>query len=258
MTDKLDLLIKYTRAGFKIFPVHNPVKNGCSCPQGRACVSIGKHPRTKQGVLDATSEQEAIYNWHSRWPEANWGIATGEASGVIVLDVDIKSNGPESLKKFRIPVTPTVITGSGGLHYYFRYPGFEVKNSSNKIGPGLDIRGLNGYVVLPPSLHESGGIYEWKIKPKDVGGFRDIPKDLLSKIRKAKSRKLTADEDGLIENGQRNDMLVATAGWMRGRGFNSRAVGVALQAINAEACEKPLREEEIFKIVKSSERWSKN
>lgn len=34
-----------------------------------------------------------------------------------------------------------------------------MRNSAGKLGPGLDVRGEGGYVVVPPSRTE--GVYEW-------------------------------------------------------------------------------------------------
>ncbi|MGH3848191.1 MAG: bifunctional DNA primase/polymerase, partial [Pseudonocardiaceae bacterium] len=48
----------------------------------------------------------------------------------------------------------------GGRHLYFRHPGCAIPNDAGRrLGPGLDIRGDGGYVIAPPSRHESGGRY---------------------------------------------------------------------------------------------------
>ena len=51
-------------------------------------------------------------------------------------------------------------TGGGGIHVFFRYPGStEIRNSAGLLGPGLDVRGEGGYIVVPPSRTQ--GPYEW-------------------------------------------------------------------------------------------------
>jgi len=82
-------------------------------------------------------------------------------SGIFVLDVDPSGGGWESLATLvqehdPLPETYTVTTGSGGQHYYFLMPDFDVRNSAGKLGPGLDTRGDGGQVVAPPSVSAKG------------------------------------------------------------------------------------------------------
>jgi hypothetical protein len=92
-------------------------------------------------------------------------IPTGKKSGVVVLDVDVDDGGPESLAKLEhagapTPKTARARTGGGGIHVFFRYPrGTEIRNSAGLLGPGLDVRGEGGYVVVPPSRTQS--YYQW-------------------------------------------------------------------------------------------------
>jgi hypothetical protein len=48
----------------------------------------GKLPRTEHGFQDASTDTDTVISWWQRWPDANIGIATGTASGLVVLDVD--------------------------------------------------------------------------------------------------------------------------------------------------------------------------
>lgn len=163
---KLGAALYYIRRGWPIFPVYEPGDDGkCSCGNPQ-CEHPAKHPRTRHGVLDATTNEAQIRNWWGRWPEANLGLATGARSGVIVLDVDVRHGGDKSIAEIeriegQIIKTRESLTGGGGRHLFFLHPGTPVKN---KIGimPGLDIRGDNGYVLLPPSVHISGRVYIWK------------------------------------------------------------------------------------------------
>lgn len=47
-----------------------------------------KAPATKHGFKDATTDSKQIAAWWEGWPEQNIGVATGEVSGIWVLDVD--------------------------------------------------------------------------------------------------------------------------------------------------------------------------
>jgi hypothetical protein len=113
-----------------------------------------KRPFTPRGFHDASRDPEIIKRWWRQWPAALIGMPTGEPSGVVVLDIDIKrpeANGFDSLEDLGIvlPATPMVHTASGGLHVYFKNPERELKCSAGLIGPGLDCRATGGYVVIP-------------------------------------------------------------------------------------------------------------
>src|SRR5215211_72783 len=74
--------LDYADQGWEVFPLHTPTANGgCSC--GTACGKrAGKHPRTPNGLHDATTDPTTIDHWWSKWPDANIGIRTGPGSGV--------------------------------------------------------------------------------------------------------------------------------------------------------------------------------
>ena len=129
------------------------------------CEPGGKTPLTYNGFWDATTDPRRVEIWWDRWPYANVGVPTGERSGLLVLDVDPRDGGPQSLVALErahgpLPRTARARTGGGGVHVYFRYPaGEEVRNSAGRLGPGLDVRGEGGYVVAPPSRTRSA--YDW-------------------------------------------------------------------------------------------------
>ena len=57
-----------------------------------------------------------------------------------------------------LPATVEVITARG-RHLYFKMPDMPVRNSAGKIAAGIDMRGDDGYVLAPPSVHPSGTRY---------------------------------------------------------------------------------------------------
>ena len=139
------------------------------------CEPGGKRPLTYNGFWDASADPRRVAAWWRRWPGANLGVPTGERSGLLVLDVDPGAGGPESLAALErahgpLPRTATARTGGGGMHVFFEYPaGEEVRNSAGKLGPGLDVRGEGGYVVVPPS--RTLGAYEWLDRTPVAGAF---------------------------------------------------------------------------------------
>ena len=130
-------------------------------------VGPDKKPLTTHGFKDATRYAEQIRQWWSRWPSANIGIACG-ASGIVVvdLDLDVKKDldGPAEWAKLTAghdPIrTAEASTPRGGRHLYFTAPDqSEIRNSASKLAKGIDVRGIGGYIVVPPSS-TSDGVYE--------------------------------------------------------------------------------------------------
>lgn len=112
------------------------------------------------------------------------GAVTGTQSNLFVLDLDSykeDTNFDEIKKRIAEIKTPIAKTGGGGFHIYFQFTD-EIKTQANLI-KGLDIRGQGGFVVLPPSLHDSGNYYEWIRDPFDTP-LQPLPQDLLSLLPK--------------------------------------------------------------------------
>ena len=158
--------LAYAACGWLVLPVHTPLEEGCSCG-GDCGASAGKHPRTRHGLKEANRNLDLIWKWWRRWPDANIGILTGRESRIVVLDVDARHDGERSLEVLeatydRLPPTLTAHSGGGGRHLYFQHPGGHMTTSAQLGGlSGLDIRGDGGYIVAPPSLHQSGHPYSW-------------------------------------------------------------------------------------------------
>ncbi len=116
-----------------------------------------KRPLIENGFHRATVESSQIEAWWRRRPQALIGVPTGRASGLVVLDIDVKdprAYGFDTLADLGLsilPSTPMVHTASGGLHVYFAAIATEIRNSVGKhgLGPGLDVRGEGGYVIAP-------------------------------------------------------------------------------------------------------------
>jgi hypothetical protein len=160
--------LAFQARGWPVAPIHGPDSTrptGCSC-RDPECGSPAKHPTTRRGILDASTEDRLARIWWERHPGRGIALATGEPSGVWVLDLDGEA-GKRSFLALReahgrIPSTITSRTGGGGVHLVFRMPGDrDVRNSTGQVGDGIDVRGTGGYIVLPPSGHVSGRRYAW-------------------------------------------------------------------------------------------------
>lgn len=137
MTAQLDAALAYAARGWPVFP----------CKPGQ------KVPATAHGVLDATTDPEAIRTWWTSQPDANIGIATG-TPGPDVLDIDVKNgNGYEAFAELLnagiVEHPACVTTPSGGLHAY--HAGTGQRNGTIR-KRSIDFRGRGGYVLAPPSI----------------------------------------------------------------------------------------------------------
>lgn len=146
------------------------------------------------GPHDATTDPEIIRGWFRDHPDANLGIATGEKSGIFVLDIDGEA-GEQSLQKMidRLAGEPPDFTTPqnqtpGGRHILFNLPGFRVSNKGG-MRKGIDLRGEGGYIVAPPSIHPSGEPYQWNpyLSIHDLDPI-DAPDWLLDEIRPSSDR----------------------------------------------------------------------
>lgn len=180
--------LAYAKQGFRVVPLYGikEAKGVCSCTCGNHyCKSPGKHPAIKAWVTNATTNELELLSFAQQWPYANWGIATGKLSGIIVLDIDGRNGGYDSLAKLindigELPATKAVNTGSGqGTHLYYRYPlGVDIPKTVLAEYPGIDFESDGGQVVAPPSRHASGGFYEWQESSKATP-LADLPPRLI-------------------------------------------------------------------------------
>jgi predicted P-loop ATPase len=175
MNTLVEYALAYAELGFYVFPCHAPMKRegwNCSCEAWKReklspdfdCSNPGKHPRTQNGLDDATTDPEQIKRWWRQWPNANIGINCGQ-SGILVVDLDKYKDGYQGDDLELNEETVTCLSGGGGAHLYYRMLNDDTFGNRNKKLPaGIDIRGHGGYVIVPPSGHESGGEYRWELE----------------------------------------------------------------------------------------------
>jgi len=139
--------LDYAKRGWPIFPLR---------PRG-------KQPITTNGFKAATQDHDLILAWWATNPDANVGIATGDAFDV--LDID----GPEGKSAFLeylkeqgafpyVHPGPVSITGKG---YHLLFTPTGRGNRAKLAEAPIDFRGKGGYIVAPPSVHPLGHCYRW-------------------------------------------------------------------------------------------------
>lgn len=97
--------------------------------------------------------------WCCRFASAGGGLPTGAVPGIFVVDAD-DAEAVTWLEDSGMPATWTVLTRRG-RHYYFSWPDFDVRNSTQKVATHVDVRGCGGFVVTPGSLGKAGFVYHW-------------------------------------------------------------------------------------------------
>ena len=177
----------------------------CLCHRGSDCSSPGKHPMSTNGVRSATPfvdvarrDFRRAYRSHDAPSAINVGIATGNTNGsrnLVVLDIDPRNDGLNSVLAIEerfgftgLLIHPTVYTGGGGFHMYFRATKTPLtqldehnpifRSRSNLAGyRGIDLKADGGYVVAPPSTHASGLQYTWNENnyPSALPRVHDLP-----------------------------------------------------------------------------------
>lgn len=183
------------RLGLSLFALNHTTfepEARCGCRAGFACTAIGKHPKYKHYLDSGTKgEREArllvIADWRN-----GFGVLTGTASGVVVIEVDPRNRGEASLaavvaRRGALPTTLTVLSGrgDGGFHLYYRLPAgrLAVNDSAGKVlGAGIDVKGERGMVVWPPSWHKAGGRYT--LDPSAPVEIAALPVDLVDVVTK--------------------------------------------------------------------------
>lgn len=188
----LKYALEYVARGWKVLPIEEG----------------GKRPACANGVYDATADIDTLKAWFGDG-QLNIGIATGAVSGLLVLDVDKKGSGLESLAKLEEEhgkvSSYTVLTPSGGFHFYFQHN----TPMPNRVGflPGLDIRADDGYVVVPPSIG-IGAVHSYKMEvtfkdPAPTPGW-------LLELLKPKPGVVNEGRFNFLPEGEYGDLSVST------------------------------------------------
>jgi len=245
--------------GFKIFPL----------APGAKIPAIAK-VKGGRGCLDATDDEDIIEDWAWHLPKANVGIATGDVSNCIVIDLDPRNGSDKSIADLKkagceFPPTVTARTANGGTHFYYAYEP-SLKNSKSALAPGIDVKTSGGYVVAPPSVLDGGKRYQWINSPLG-GDFPKLPQWAIKKLKpspapvfKRSSAKAEGDIAPLanylanIGEGNRNNILFWAACQAAKTGLLD-ANGKAILSEAARSC--GLDPKEVARTINSAEERGK-
>jgi P4 family phage/plasmid primase-like protien len=242
----------YANKDWKVLPCHGIEEGGrCTCSSSHAePKDVGKHPAIREWNVGASSDAATVGGWWTRNPEYNIGVFAGP-SGFLVIDIDPRSGGLESFEKFEellegiLPATVEAETGvythNGravrGRHLYFKCDPEEalIGNLLKNGLKGIDIK-HNGYVLVAPSRHFSGIIYDWKDghAPWEME-MAEAPEELLQVLRKnARRHTSTAYGTGEFD-------------WMEG--LDAGGERVDIQKLLEEGIDEGARAVEVYKLA---------
>ena len=247
----------YAKRGFAVFPVHEPLFDddgkciGCTCEEYRRsdkcqqehphmhlepdahCEHPGKCPRVRWRDK-STTDPEQITRWWRWWPGAGIGIDDGK-SGILILDADLYKDTYAGNGFVIDEETPTSLTGGGGTHLWYRQPdGKQYGNAPGDLPDGLDIRGMGGYHIAPPSLHKSGRRYvfesgyapneiEMKIVPAALQALLDAaPQNKRSDIGPADSEAVERSAEIVRALIKHADFVATEQDWRVGENIGRR------------------------------------
>ena len=113
--------------------------------------SGGKSATVKGWNRWKSQRPDAVRKWIARFPTCNVAVNCG-ASGLTVIDLDDPALFDYAIQRFG--ETPLqVATPRGGRHLYYRNSGEHCPNVlRTKEGLEIDVRGIGGYVLVPPSV----------------------------------------------------------------------------------------------------------
>lgn len=197
--------------------------------------------------------REQVDRWMSALTGAGVGVVTGKVSGMVVLDVEHDCPTPVEELLRRWPTRLVSRTGSGGYHLFYSYPHGVGKISNRvRIFEGADLRADGGFIVLPPTLHASGGRYEW-VERGPMGAFPKELLDMESRPRSQEGEGWIAEALRGVSEGGRNDTCARLAGYFFKKGLESDIVEALLQEWN-ERNDPPMPAREVRTTVRSIER----
>jgi len=214
---------------------------------------IPVQPRGKKPAISWKEYQqrlptdEELVRWFGNGAKNNIGIVTGSVSGLTVVDLDSEQAFAFAKEKKLAP-GPTVKTGRG-FHVYCKAKD-GVRNFQQRDDlPDIDLRADGGYVVAPPSVHESGLIYVW-VEGRGLGEVEmaELPSWVLAD--KPEEKKTVGELYQGVEKGGRNKALARLVGSFVKDGGSLEDIQEQALLWNS-AITDPLPCEELERTVKS-------
>lgn len=174
ITPSTETAIWYASWGWPVFPLKTwrkvpaiPAVHPVDSPERATC--RGECGQLGHGVHDATTKTGAVQTIFKRSDSYNIGIATGHLFDAIDIDpeghAEVIRRLADDPTLLAMPLLGIAQTPRGGFHLWVPPTG---RGNTAHVWPGVDYRGLGGYVVAPPSYVDDGkvkGAYRWLLAP---------------------------------------------------------------------------------------------
>jgi len=226
----IDAALSLSSTGIPIFPV-----------------KADKSPYIYSWQDKATTDPLIVQKWWRQWPEANVAMPTGDKSGFVAVDVDVKNgvDGYESLSSieamFGVQGTRRIETPSGGIHLIYSCNQWV----KNRVGilDGIDVRGDGGYIVAQGSVID-GSAYKviHDVPPEEM------TMDMVSWINDTQNTKSPSKVG--VAKGERNTEIFKLASSYRGQNLDMESALEACKDV-ARSCMPPLGEAEVITTVEN-------
>jgi putative DNA primase/helicase len=168
---------------------------------------------------------EAIRNhWLDAYPDSNIGLPLGEASGLVMIDIDTDDEALTEAIMDCLPASPWKRVGKKGCALVFRWEGqknFKIRSDDGMI---CEFLGQGNQLVMPGSIHPDTGLPYisnvdlWDVMDKVQPLGMDIEARLREALGAGKGVKLAHEGRSapmvVVPQGERDIQLVRHAGYL--------------------------------------------
>ena len=225
------------------------------------------HYLAPNGFKSATNDKDQFDKWIDKVPNANLAIACGQ-SKLAIIDIDPRNGGhfrenddyfsvfSQNGKEYKLPKTRVVKTGGGGYHLYYS----GALKLPAKLDDGIDFKSTGGYVIAPPSIHETGNTYQL-VKDYPVVAF---PIELINTTQNNETSPLIEGGNGFqykdeVLEGSRNNELVRMTGHCTRTNKTLDETILLGISYNTRSFKPPLSENEVVNTIKDAcQRYGEN
>jgi predicted transcriptional regulator len=231
--------------GYAVFPLNAKVP---AIKGGSGHKDASRDPREIISLFSAAGAKATGY-----------GIRTGRASAIAVIDVD-SAEGVAEVKRMGLHTEYVVRTGRerDGWHLYFRLPeGVALKGG--KLGEHLRLQSDGQFVAGAGSMHPSGRTYEVvldgepaELPPELRARDHDTDDDRSEARPRPGQRPVNVEVGGpAIPSGERDDTLTKICGRLHDASRTLEDLISDLGDINRARCSPPLPDRQVVKIARS-------